>query len=91
MWSQITIIDDDFMDLATEVVVFSEAAEAQAEVMAVIEIYSRRNLNVAKNLWLLHEYCNRQWGRWNERITHWQKHIPEYAPYHDDLLFYLTS
>lgn len=87
--SQITIIDDDFTERIMLGKTFGPRM-MESVVETIINVYSSRNLNVAKNLWLLHEHCNQHLGRWNERITQWQQYVPEYAPYHDEVLFYLT-
>lgn len=55
---QITIMDDDFTE---SVKVSVPPGTANAIAAAIIKVYSRRNLNVPKNLWLLHEYCNREY------------------------------
>lgn len=98
LWNfEATIIDDDFVETASGNWSATPPGNYAAASIAVrdtafIEIYSRRNLNVAKNLWLLLEHHYVKWGK-RERhsiIEYWQQHIPQYSQYHDDVLFYLT-
>jgi hypothetical protein len=79
---EITIVDDDFTETATTTATAGEPA-------ALIDIYSRRNLNVSQNLWLLYQYCEQRYGR-DDRISWWKKYVPAYSQYHDDLQMYLT-
>ena len=87
---EITIVDDDFTETAeTASASASDVVIAATAAIALIEVYSRRNLNVPKNLWLLSQYCDQNWGKY-DRISYWKKYVPRYSQYHDDLQMYLT-
>jgi hypothetical protein len=85
---EITIVDDDFTETTSAAAV---AASAVVATTAAIEIYSRRNLNVAQNLWLLYQYQCERYPYWGKYIlSDWQNYVPAYSQYHDDLQMYLT-
>jgi len=86
---QVIIVDDDFIETAT---VFAVAPGSIAtEAAALIDIYSRRNLNVASNLALLMQYTEHvcPWIDIKWQIECYQKEIPEYQKYHDQIMDYL--
>jgi hypothetical protein len=84
---EITIVDDDFTEATATPT--TDVAAVAVHAAALIDIYSRRNLNVPKNLWLLSQYCDQKWGKY-DRISLWKKYVPSYSQYHDDLQMYLT-
>jgi len=93
---EITIVDDDFTEddaFASSVRPLILADEAAAAVSAaLIDIYSRRNLNVAGNLVLLMQYIENKWPCRDikSQIEWYQKYVPEYPKYHDQVMDYLV-
>jgi len=89
---EVTIVDDDFIEVAAATTSYSTAAHHGAAGAALIDIYSRRNLNVAGNLALLMQYIEHKWV-WSDikwQIEWYQKYIPEYQKYHDQVMGYLA-
>jgi len=84
---EITIVDDDF----TEIVVASNTF-INTIVSILIDVYSRRNLNVAGNLVLLMQCIEHRWSWRNikQQIKGYQKYVPEYSNYHDQVMDYLV-
>jgi len=85
-----TFVDDDFIE--TVVVSFISTINDGSSLAAVlIDIYSQRNLNVAGNLVLLMQYIENKWPwidiKW--QIERYQKEVPEYQKYHDQVMDYL--
>jgi len=84
-----TIVDDDF----TEIVIAAASADAIRAVVraaVLIDVYSRRNLNVAGNLALLMQYVeNKLWMDIKQQIEEYQKFVPAYPKYHDQVMDYL--
>jgi len=79
---EITIVDDDFTESAFAMNVPS--------VTALINIYSRRNLNVSGNLALLIRYGEYKHSWDIKRQIKWfQAYVPEYQKYHDQVIDYL--
>jgi len=83
-------VDDDFTETAV-----SDNGDPYSMVgaaSALIDIYSRRNLNVAGNLVLLMQYIENKWS-WQDikcQIRWYQKYIPEYQKCHDQVMDYLV-
>jgi len=89
---EITIMDDNFTETAVAAAVADVGDNDATRIAAVlIDIYSRRNLNVAGNLVLLMQYIENKWSRDIKRqIELYQEHIIEYQKYHDQVMGYLV-
>jgi len=85
---EVTIVDDDFFETKT---VFANVA-TEAAAIALIDIYSQKNLNVAGNLALLMRYVEHNFPALdiNLQIRAYQNNIPEYSKYHDQVMGYLV-
>jgi len=86
---EITIVDDDFIETVATI---SAASVSAAYAIALIDIYSRRNLNVAGNLVLYMQYAEHRWSELviNLQIEEYSKYVPEYSKYHDQVMGYLV-
>jgi hypothetical protein len=90
---EITIVDPDFGEervVAKEVEEHTMASLITWSAVAVIQLYSGKGYSVnqvAKNLWLLFEFNQRQYPWWpiKEQIKLYLEYSPEYLPYHADI------
>ena len=89
------IVDTEFTETAVGAVAAAAAAVAlalavAAEEAAVINIYSKRNLNVAKNLVIYLKYAEKHW-RWEipELISWCKQYTPNFSKYEQDIHKYL--
>jgi hypothetical protein len=85
----ITIFDPDFGEEMVAVVV-GAVATALPSTVGAIKCYSNKGYSVnqiAKNLWLLFEFNQRQYPWWAiKEQTEWcLKWVPEYQPYHETI------
>jgi len=87
--SEITIVDDDFTETLVAASPIGGEAVVPPATTALIDIYSRRNLNVAGNLVLLMQDIESKWLDIKLQIEYYQKYIPEYSKYHDQVMGYL--
>jgi hypothetical protein len=82
------IIDEDFEEEISEA---SVAADAGAD--AVIKTYSKRNLNVPKNLFLLFMFYEKEYGKKyysiEQQIVYCMKYQPFFLKYKKDVEKYL--
>jgi len=87
---EITIMDVDFTEpVAASAITADWTINDIAD--ALIDIYSRRNLNVAGNLVLFMQYVENKWP-WRDikrQIKWYQKYVPGYQKYHDQVMDYL--
>jgi len=91
---EITIVDDDFIEIEMISVGLrgnGSLTDIIATFHAIINTYSRRNLNVAGNLVLLMQFIEHKWPsmdiKWQIEIC--QQFISEYREYHDQVMDYL--
>jgi hypothetical protein len=86
----IRLIDDDFtecMCVSAPVAVKPAHRLAAIAVRALIKTYSKRQLRVATNLWLLLQILEwRYLPSLKEHIDFLHQHVPEYLPYHEEIL-----
>jgi hypothetical protein len=91
---EITIVDDDFTETTSSAAAAASvraASAAAAAATTAIEIYSRRNLNVAQNLWLLYQYQCERYPYWAKYVlSDWQNYVPAFKQYEEDIAMYLT-
>lgn len=82
---EITIVDDDFEETAA-----ASASAAAEAATALIDIYSRRHLPVAKNLWRLQHYLCAQHSWLTIQVLHewWLEYVPAYKEYVPELEYY---
>jgi len=87
---EIIFVDDDFIETTIAASIADYVVVTVS--IALIDIYSRRNLNVAGNLVLLMQYIEnkRSWADIKWQIEEYQKCIPEYQKYHDQVMDYLV-
>ena len=85
---QYKIIDSDFEEVVVVVVV---GVGVWVEVAAVIEVYEKRNLNVAANLIKTILYLHKLFPYYSiQQIIEWNKqHNPKFTQYEEDLNKYL--
>lgn len=80
---EISIIDEDFKETITvSAVAFVSIACAAAT--AIIKIYSKRNLNVSKNIVAYMKYFDKQYGSYydiNNQIHWYKKDVPKFDNY----------
>ncbi len=80
---QIKIIDSDFEEVAVVVEV--------GVGVAVIDVYEKRNLNVAANLMLAILYISKNYGSPVQQIIEWNKQYnPKFAKYEKDIEKYMV-
>lgn len=88
---EITIIDSEFEETVTTTTTAmapaprDAAARTGALPAAALKIYSARNLNVSKNLFLLFQYVEKQYNWWTTKKQYeWcLEYVPEYTQYHE--------
>ena len=93
---QYKIIDSDFEEVeivvAVEVEVGVAVAVAVVVVVAVIDVYERRNLNVAANLMLAMLYISKKWGySVQEFIDYNKQYNPKFAKYEEEVIMRLEK
>jgi hypothetical protein len=87
---QYKIIDSDFEEVAVEVAEVGVAVGVEVEV-AVIDVYERRNLNVAANLMLAILYISKEYGySVQEFINRNKQYNPKFTKYEKELEKYMV-
>jgi hypothetical protein len=88
---EITIFDPDFgEEMVMAVGMPSGTWVVEASAAGVIKLYSSKDYSInqiAKNLWLLFEFHQRQYSSWTikKQIKWCLECLPEYQPYHADI------
>lgn len=97
---EITIIDSEFEE-SINVDTFtmwwfatpnSFVGSSPAATASAIKIYSARNMNVSKNLFLLFKFIENYYGSWwsiKDQYEWCLKHVPEYKQYHEGVKKFL--
>lgn len=90
-WSyEILIVDEDFQEMTPVIMGSSNIAGAySASIMALVKIYSKRNLNVYKNIIKLMQYhyerngddINKQIQWYKKDVEGFDKYLPELEKY----------
>ena len=85
------LVDSEFRTVSGVVVYVVVGDVEVAVAIAVIQEYSKRNLNVGKNLMLAFVWCNKQYPNWSiqQTIDHNKKYNPLFSQYEEDLQKYL--
>jgi hypothetical protein len=86
------LTDSKFETVSGIVNIKKEAAYVGLFVYAIIQEYSKRNLNVAKNLVLALDWWQKQYPYWSiqKSIDHNKKYNPLFQQYEEDLQKYLV-
>ena len=89
---QYKIIDSDFEEVAVEVGVAVPVAVPVEVAVAVIEVYEKRNLNVAANLLKFILYLHKQYPHYmiQQIIKDNRKYNPKFPKYEEDLNKYMV-
>ena len=87
----VEIIDDNFKEQYVGRVKPDRHKTSSIEASAIINCYSSKNLNVAKNLFLFMQYCYKYYNySISEQISFFKQEVPDFEIYFPEIQKYIN-